>query len=420
MALLTDRLPHSIPRGSKGFTLTELSVAAAMGVLVAIVAGDAMVSHLRSSARAESLQRQRDDWYRATSFIESEIAMSERVISSASNVSIPSACGLTASEFRMALDIRRDLPQIIYGVKATKSMSSNEQRQWIPDQVLIRCGPEIGDGSSDNQDYLANLRRSVLLDGLDGSAPGAGFLVNTSSSTAKSAVFNLAIKGLSSSRFAFGAGTYSRINPVAAFPETLSSCDKACDANGNCSDINGIFFLKGRFKQQDTLSIPVQSITDNDNTVICGLGGGDRIFGTQGNDVIDAGSYAITPGTSAGATIDGGSRGRNFLFGTPGDDVITGGDGDDTLVGRGGGDTMLGGGGNNAYLPWLESASVNRNAQIQGGTGLDVVYLRGNRADFSGTDQCSASGCTISQGNITLTMSNVDVLIFKDGRVDLR
>lgn len=206
---------------------------------------------------------------------------------------------------------------------------------------------------------------------------------------------------------------------MATFPDTLSSCDRACDASGNCSDQSGFFFKKGTYQQADSISFPAGEITDNDNTMICGLGGQDQLFGTQGHDVIDAGSYPLPADSTAGATIDGGSRGRNFLFGTPGNDFIRGGDEDDTLVGRGGGDIMEGGKGNNTYLPWMDTASANRNATITGDIGQDVVYLRGNRSDFGGLSSCRSNGCSLSQGSNTLTMTNVNVLVFKDARVDL-
>jgi hypothetical protein len=118
--------------------------------------------------------------------------------------------------------------------------------------------------------------------------------------------------------------------------------------------------------------------------------------------------------------INGGS-GRNVLLGTPGPDTINGGGNDDTLVGRGGADSLRGGTGNNSYLPWpdLTTATNLASAAISGGSGLDVVYLRGNRSQFSSTSGCTRSSCSVSAKGGTLAMSGVDVIIFKDGRVDL-
>ena len=82
---------------------------------------------------------------------------------------------------------------------------------------------------------------------------------------------------------------------------------------------------------------------------------------------------------------------------------------------------MNGGEGSNSYLPWpdLASASALGSVTITGGSGLDVVYLRGNRSDFNGINSCNSSSCTISRGNASVFMQNVNVLIFKDGRADL-
>ena len=72
-----------------GFTLTELLVAAFIGMLTATVAGQTLVSHLQSSEKAEAMERQRNDWSRTTSFIEAEIALSEHLIKDSGNVLIP-------------------------------------------------------------------------------------------------------------------------------------------------------------------------------------------------------------------------------------------------------------------------------------------------------------------------------------------
>ena len=97
-----------------GFTLVELLVAAAIGLLTATVAGDALLSHLRTSERAEALERQRSDWSRASGFLEAELALSERAIGNEANIGIPAACNVAGGQFCLALDLRRDLPPVIY------------------------------------------------------------------------------------------------------------------------------------------------------------------------------------------------------------------------------------------------------------------------------------------------------------------
>ena len=92
------QIPHQTLQKQNGFTLTELIIAAALGTGLVIVVSQLMVSHLQSNARSESLQRQREDWKRATRFIESEIAMSGRIFTASEAVSIPTGCDLEASE----------------------------------------------------------------------------------------------------------------------------------------------------------------------------------------------------------------------------------------------------------------------------------------------------------------------------------
>ena len=434
------QLRHPNPNPS-GFTLPELMVAAALGVGLAIVAGEAMVSQLQSNARAESLQRQREDWTRTTSFLESEIAMSGRILTDPASVSIPNQCDLKTTELKLALDLSRDLPLVLYGIRPVEQLPDAERSQWLGEGLnnqgyglLIRCGPTLkitADGS-DDYDSSSGASQAILLDGIDTTAPGSGLFVKVHD--AKSASFTLSMKGLASSRFSnnpkttqyrLGSGTYSRINPVAGFPEEASTCTRICsvDAQGNriCKDIGGYYIISLTNSQPKPFAVPYQAVTLSDNITVCSLRDGDNITGSEANDVIDALPQPQQAGqTYPGVVINGGS-GRNVLLGTPGPDTINGGNNDDTLVGRGGADSLSGGTGNNSYLPWpdLTTATNLASAAISGGSGLDVVYLRGNRSQFSSTAGCTRSSCSVSAKGGTLAMSGVDVIIFKDGRVDL-
>ena len=113
---------------------------------LATVAGKLMVTHLRSNARSESLLRQREDWKRTTRFIESEIAMSERIFTSSEAVSIPTGCNLQSSEVKLALDLPRNLPLVLYGVRSVNNLPTAERSRWIGEGqdgqnygLLIRC-----------------------------------------------------------------------------------------------------------------------------------------------------------------------------------------------------------------------------------------------------------------------------------------
>tara|TARA_B100001939_G_scaffold339244_1_gene345795 strand:+ start:684 stop:2000 length:1317 start_codon:yes stop_codon:yes gene_type:complete len=432
---------HNSPQ-QQGFTLVELMVAAALGAGLSLIAGTAMVSHLKSNARAESLQRLREDWNRATSFIESEIAISSRIFTNGNQISLPNdpnQCNLSSDEVVMALDLARDLPLVIYGIQEV----STNQTDWIlpSDQnnaskvgLLIRCGPSLSISSDGTDDYQSSggMTQTVLLDGIDmGSDGSEGF--NVTQLDAKSASFVLQMVGIVSTRYGFGSGTYSRINPVAGYPEEASTCSRICkseDGTRQCPDIGGYRIISLDTDKSNPYVLPTTGLSTNDNVTICSLRASDstreNITGSEVGDVIDALPQPRDPELEdsdyLGATING-LGGRNILLGTPGPDVINGGPDADTLISRNGGDELNGGNGSNSYLPWGDRSNSDNfsNVTINGGTGLDVVYLRGTRGQFEirSTPACTSSECFINALGGTLEMRNVEVLIFKDGRIDL-
>ena len=116
----------------KGFTLVELLIAVVMSLSIGSAAGSLLISQLRTSERAESIAQQRDDWARTTNFIEAEVALSEKIYTHNKpfigdlSVAIPSECSLASTEVRLQLDIRRDLPPVIYSVKASTNGWSSD------------------------------------------------------------------------------------------------------------------------------------------------------------------------------------------------------------------------------------------------------------------------------------------------------
>lgn len=411
-----------------GFTLSEVLIAAVLGCGIALVAGTAMIDHLRSSTRIESLQRQRDDWYRATSFIESEVAMSQQVVwppdknlasppSSIDPNLIHPSCSLKPSEIRLALIIRRDLQPILYGIQELPL----GQTQWLGEDkakgkgaaVLIRCGPNIGSGIS-GDDYLKGSPiRNELIDGLDLAAESNGLFAENKNNSVS---FRLSLRNLNSNsnNYKLGSGSSSRINPVLMTPRAGTSCDQVCGANG-CPDTDGIVVIGGRFGQPDLLNSRV-----NESSIVCGLGGnstaGDTLLGSSGNDTLDAGLGL--PGK--GALLKG-DLGRNFLQGGAGNDSIYGGPQTDTLIGRGGSDLMLGGDGDNSYLPWESGTSgSNGNTSITGGAGTDEVFLLDKKSAYTLSSICNQAKCQITQGTVKLVLANIEKLIFPDGVVYLR
>jgi prepilin-type N-terminal cleavage/methylation domain-containing protein len=168
------RLHHPLlkdqSQARNGFTLVELLVAATVGTLVAATAGDLLLSNTRSGAALEATQRLRTDWSRVSHFIESEVALSERVITNATLLNL-AQCNptITATEFAFGLEVRRDLPPAIYFVRnnATNSL------EWNGDSSLWRCGPSINENgeytdviSGNNASQLTAQR---LVDGMTSS-----------------------------------------------------------------------------------------------------------------------------------------------------------------------------------------------------------------------------------------------------------
>ena len=369
-----------------GFTLTELLVAAFIGVMTATVAGQTLVSHLQSSEKAEAMERQRSDWSRATSFIEAEIALSERLLSSSSNVIIPLGCpidtAVTPSEFRFAIDMRRDLPLVIYAVKASTS-------EWLPENTLWRCGPSLNDDGS----YDSSLEWSPILDGLDGQSADGGFSA-VPSSDGKYASFTLALKGHATVKYGSVTGARTRISPLYSRPSVGSLCDAS-----------NLVKVAGNADAPDVITVPIAQINLGEDVLVCGYGGGDNITGSAANDIIEAGDN--------GSSILNGESGNDVLRGTDDADVLNGGDNNDVLIGRNGDDVLNGGDHQNVYLPGAGADEIN------GGPGLDVVFLEGDRIDY-GVNGCSKESCVVTQvGKPDKTLENVEILIFDDARLDL-
>ena len=251
----------------EGFTLPELLIAGLISGLLVIAAGQIMLGQLRTDERMEAAERLKSEWSRASSFIEAEAALSQQVITDASKVNIPSSCNLQTGQFRAAMDLRRDLPLVIYGVKPSESGS-------LPSHALWRCGPEIT--AEGRYDSSKPIQLAMLVDGLDGDAAGNGF--QASSSHSKSLTFSLALKGLSTRAYSQEAGVHSRVNALYPRPGEGSLCG------------GGMYnWAVGSTTEADTLSVPIGALTSEDEVLMCGKGGGDTITGSNVNDILECG-----------------------------------------------------------------------------------------------------------------------------------
>ena len=317
-------------------------------------------------------------------------ALSERVITDASKIAIPTACGFSNSNYRLGLDLRRDLPPVIYAIRPSTT-------GWLPQNTLWRCGPGLNNDGS----YNNTLTVAPILDGLDGTAAGAGFIASASDD-AKQATFTLGLKGHARVTYSQQDSARTRISPLYSRPNENSLCDAA-----------NLVRLEGSPTQADTLIMSIAQVQVGEDVLICGRGvcisatgaQGDSVTGSDGaNDILEAGDY--------GRASLNGKGGNDVLRGTLEADTLNGGSGDDVLIGRAGNDILNGGTEQNSYLPGAG------NDTVSGGANLDVVFFTGNRSSYT-LNNCSKSNCSVSGPDGTDTLTNTEILIFQDARVDL-
>jgi hypothetical protein len=363
---------------------------------------------MRSGAALEATQRLRTDWSRVSHFIESEVALSERVITDASLLNLAQCNStITATEFAFGLEVRRDLPPAIYFVR---NHNASDRWKWNGDSSLWRCGPSIDENGEYTDvisgDSTAPLNAQRLVDGMNSTC---SLSVTTSTNgVSKSLRYRLCMRGLTNYSYAQSVNTYSRISPVFSYPNTNSLC------SDEFLTIEGFYKLEGGTTSADLLELPSTGLSAYDDILICGYGGGDTINGSTANDVLEAGDSGTSP--EPGAIMNAYS-GSDRLLGGPGNDTLNGGDGDDVLIGGEGNDSMNGGSGDNQYL-----AGAGTNS-ITGGNGLDVVFIDQRKADVSGLSNCKRSSCNLSYsigGNSgSIAATGAEVIIFRNGRYDI-
>ena len=427
----------------RGFSLIEMLVAGLVSLLTAYVAGDVLLSHLRTAERAESLEQQRENWSRAASFIEADIALSERVFNlkeTSDALSISSKCAVQFDEsgvgkvippgdLRLGLDQGKLMVPVIYFV-------GDSPQGWLQKRSLFRCGPPFdryGRSITGEQPEV-----SLIADGI---ADGQGFEVThlfdangdnalESGLPGKAVSFKLALRGHALNKtFIQEDATQARITPLFVRPTEYSYCAG-----------NAYVKVEGT-SAGESLAISIGQVSAGEDILICGRGGGDTIQGSdQANDILEAGD--------SGGSLISGLGGNDRLRGTNDNDhpdVLNGGDDDDVLIGRGGFDLLNGGCGVNQYLPGTgidtvygdgsEYKYAESGADADGNgvpdialDGLastcspyDIVFFPENLEDYTLSESCTNEACTVTakDGSSVDILNFVEVLIFKNARKDL-
>lgn len=141
-------------RGGEGFTLVELLLALAVGMVVSGLLLQALLGEERISQRLGRHWREKANQRRALELIRAELRQADTVATALPGSG--AACGLAGRQVVLHLDLGPDLRSVTYSVGTAPSGI------WRG-AVLMRCGPAFGlDGSTSSG---AALNR-VLLDGL--------------------------------------------------------------------------------------------------------------------------------------------------------------------------------------------------------------------------------------------------------------
>jgi hypothetical protein len=123
--------------------------------------------------------------------------------------------------------------------------------------------------------------------------------------------------------------------------------------------------------------------------------------GTPGTATSTGTAYIIFGGQDASSKIDFlGTTGKDTLIGTTASETFVGNLGDDILTGNGGADVMYGGAGNDTFVlnadnitKLVNGGVVNgHHALVDGGSGLDTIWLSGTGLTFDLTAIKDAAG----------------------------
>ena len=405
-----------------GFTLVELLVASLVAALLSTVTFNILIDNSKSNARTEFRRRLHEDWNRATTLIQSEIAMSDLIETEGLSPSeVPgSGCDLLQdiddARLKLRMHLVGTLPEIIYGVRRIGSLNQTEegkikhQNQWRggPEAgVLIRCGPRMSIGENGSIEYTqgGDYQQTILLDNIDLSQ-NDGLNITTQGESQKLVEFSLSMNEnpseTNSARIrtkTLTSAGMSRINEVPPIPSDVSVCESICQVEDQDCDGDDKTLRSG-----DPRYYPAPASYFGTYTICTNrpYSESDGMEGTvPGNYVMDGNPTPDRSGPE-GINLTGGSEGRNILLGTPSDDVLKGGSNHDALIGRGGNDELRGNNGNDSILPWSSTTQeMGSLVVVSGGDGFDRVYLTGEQSTYLLSGSCNRGECyLVSASNL--------------------
>ena len=383
----------------KGFTLIELLMAAALGVITTLMAGQVMVSQIESTQRIHRRDRVRSDWANANRFITTEINRSQYAVDEISNEEAEN-CGIEPQQARLALHFTKE-----QNLKPSIYYISTDDPAW--DGILLkRCGSSFDQSGN----YRRELENGIIINGLRDAEIGY-----TQTITSKKLVdFEITLKDLDNTTYNVQGSARSRIQTILTRPGEQSICNQDDRNNLNGIKINLTSGSDGFTPNQNRMQWTQKT---NGNVLICGFGGGDTIHGGRGDDQIEAG------GAEASELFGG--DGNDRILGGAGNDTLQGGEGDDTLIGGLGDDLLEGGLGTNYYLPGIDqNNSFCEHDRIVGTRdGYDIIFFKENKDQYLQSNNCNSSSCRISkiQENNRKLVDIIEgnILVFKDQRVEL-
>jgi prepilin-type N-terminal cleavage/methylation domain-containing protein len=124
---------------SNGFSLVELMIVAGLTAVLACIGAFSLVSDVQLVRRTNSIQEAQQEWGRAVTFIQNEVANANRISNTWSVGAVyPCNGGVKPTSGMLVLNKDATDPAIIYGVR---SISEAEKSLYRGPQLLIRCGP---------------------------------------------------------------------------------------------------------------------------------------------------------------------------------------------------------------------------------------------------------------------------------------